>query len=72
MSEAYPISVGNTKFSPVSRFKIGRSGKSYTLTIRNLQARDAGAYQCRLTGQVYTAQVLSINFQSGEYTNTGK
>ncbi|XP_059160042.1 hemicentin-1-like [Physella acuta] len=65
MSDAYPISVGNTKFSPVSRYKIGRSGKSYTLTIKNLQTRDAGAYQCRLTGQVYIAQVLSINFQSG-------
>uniref|UniRef100_A0A0B7AWF7 Ig-like domain-containing protein n=1 Tax=Arion vulgaris TaxID=1028688 RepID=A0A0B7AWF7_9EUPU len=63
LSDPYPISVGKTRFNPRKNYKIDATDNRSVLTIKNIKLEDAGEYQCRVTGQVYQAEILTLNIQ---------
>ncbi|CAL1528100.1 unnamed protein product [Lymnaea stagnalis] len=65
LSYPYPISIGASRFAPDKRYSVKVDGAVTSLTIRNLEGKDAGEYQCRATGPVYLAAFVSLNFQQG-------
>lgn len=65
LSYPYPISIGGSRFAPDSRYRVKVYDSVTSLTINRVQAKDAGEYQCRLTGPVYVAAFVSLNFMQG-------
>ncbi|KAK0054561.1 limbic system-associated membrane protein, partial [Biomphalaria pfeifferi] len=66
MSEPYPLTVGTTRFTPSRKISVKVNNNNVsTLTIRNVQLKDAGEYQCRLSGQVFAAEVITLSIKTG-------
>ncbi|KAH9488813.1 hypothetical protein Btru_064842, partial [Bulinus truncatus] len=65
LSDPYPIAVGSTRFSPNKKFSVKVKEDGSVLTIKNIQVRDSGEYQCRLTGPHFAADLVTLNVKGG-------